>query len=99
MFRDLAKTRKIARRVGESIKLEGWGDHKWRQSQNKCTSKIQPKPEAEKHPKMVPKWIQKAIKHLMDFWVAPGMALGRQKGATTDSYPPVLGPRGRVGKG
>ena len=24
---------------------------------------------------------------------------GRQKGATTESYPPVLGPRGRVGKG
>ena len=27
-FCDMAKTRKIARRVGESTKIEGWGDHK-----------------------------------------------------------------------
>ena len=49
--------------------------------------------------KMVTKWVQKSIKKLMDFWIAPGRALGRHQGATTDSYPPVLGPRGRVGKG
>ena len=32
-FCDMAKTRKIARRVGESTKIEGWGDHKWRPNQ------------------------------------------------------------------
>ena len=29
--------------------------------------------------KTVPKWVQKSIKILMDFWIAPGRALGRQR--------------------
>ena len=28
---------------------------------------------------MAPKWVQKSIKKLMDFWIAPGRALERQK--------------------
>ena len=28
--------------------------------------------------KTVPKWVQKSIEFLMDFWIAPGRALGRQ---------------------
>ena len=51
-FCDMAKTRKIARRVGESTKIEGWGDHKWRPNQKKNTSKTDPKNEAGNHPKM-----------------------------------------------
>ena len=49
--------------------------------------------------KMVPKWVQKSIKKMMDFWIALGSALGRLLWATADSYPPLLGPRGPILKG
>ena len=44
--------------------------------------------------KMVPKWIQKSIKKMMHFWIAPGRALGRHVEATSALNPPVQGPRG-----
>ena len=40
---------------------------------------------------MEPKWRRKAIKKLMDFWIAPGRALGRQR------MPEGKGPRRGVG--
>ena len=38
-FCNMAKTRKIARRLGESTKIEGWGDHKRRPNQKKTHRK------------------------------------------------------------
>ena len=43
---------------------------------------------------MMPKWIQKSIKKMMDFGIAPGRALGRQKGPTAPLNWTVQGPRG-----
>ena len=51
-FCDMAKTRKIARRVRESTKIEGWGDHKWRPNQKKSHRKQIPKLKRE----IIPKW-------------------------------------------
>ena len=75
-FCDMAKTRKIARRVGESTKIEGWGDHKWRPNQKKSHRKQIPKLKREIIPKitknggqMEPKWSQKGIQKSMIFWL------------------------------
>ena len=75
-FCDMAKTRKIARRVGESAKIEGWGDHKWRPNQKKSHRKQIPKLKREIIPKwtkngsqMESKWSQKSIKKSMIFWL------------------------------
>ncbi len=72
----MAKTRKIARRVGESTKIEGWGDHKWRPNQKKSHRKQIPKLKREIIPKltknggqMEPKWSQKGIQKSMIFWL------------------------------
>ena len=72
----MAKTRKIARRVGESTKIEGWGDHNWRQNQKKSHRKQIPKLKREIIPKltknggqMEPKWSQKGIQKSMIFWL------------------------------
>ena len=54
----MAKTRKIARRVGESSKIEGWGNHKWRPNQANNASKVGPKTDAENHLKMKPIWMK-----------------------------------------
>ena len=53
-FRDMAKSRKFAWRVGESTKIEGWDDHTWRQIQENNASRTGPKTEAQKHPKIEP---------------------------------------------
>ena len=50
-------------------------------------------------PNMAPIWVNKWTEKMIDFWIALGKGLGRQKGTTTSSYPPVLGPRGGVGDG
>ena len=70
----MAKTRKIARRVGESTKIEGWGDHKWRPIQKKSHRKRIPKLKREIDPKltqrgshMEPKWSQKGVNKINDF--------------------------------
>ena len=44
------------------------------------------------------KWVQTSIKKVMDFWIASGRALGRQKGATAALGPSVQGRRGGVGE-
>ena len=74
-FCDMAKTRKIARRVRESIKFEGWGDHKWRQSQKNAHRKFNPNMNRKNIPKwcqngsqMEPKGSQKGINKSMIFW-------------------------------
>ena len=46
---------------------------------------------------MVPTWIQKLIKKLMDFWIAPGTAPGFQRTTLRSSGWSVLGPRGGAG--
>ena len=56
-FCDMAKTRKIARRVGESTKIEGWGDHKWRPNQKKSHRKRIPKLKRE----IIPKWTKNGV--------------------------------------
>ena len=43
--------------------------------------------------------LQKSIKQIVDFWIAPWSALGRQKGPTAPLNWTVQGPRGGVGKG
>ena len=75
-FCDMAKTRKIARRVGESTKIEGWGDHKWRPNQKKSHRKQIPKLKREIIPKLTKnggqmerKWSQKGIQKSMIFWL------------------------------
>ena len=76
-FCDMAKTRKIARRVGESIKLEGWGDHKWLQRQKNAHRKFNLNLKRKNIPKwcqngsqMEPKGSQKGINKSMMFWLS-----------------------------
>ena len=60
-FRDIAKTGKIARRPGESIKMEGPGGQEWHQNQ-KNASKFASKFEAENHSNIDPTWKQNGAK-------------------------------------
>ena len=56
-FRDFAQTWKIAPRAGESTKIEGWGDHKSCQNQQKTYRK-----QVEKMKwKSVKKWVQISV--------------------------------------
>ena len=57
-FRGLAKTGKIARRRGESIKMEGWGGQEWHQNQKKTHRKLLQKTKRE----IIPKWSQNGRK-------------------------------------
>ena len=105
-FCDMAKTRKIARRVGESTKIEGWGDHKWRPNQKKSHRKQIPKLKREIIPKltknggqMEPKWSQKGIQKSMIFWLGFRTPLetsaglqGDCKDHTFSSRPPRAAP-------
>ena len=105
-FCDMAKTRKIARRVGESTKIEGWGDHKWRPNQKKSHRKRIPKLKREIIPKwtkngsqMEPKWSQKGIQKSMIFWrgfptpLETSAELRRSRGCHTfSSGPPRAAP-------
>ena len=75
-FRDIAKTEKIARRRGESTKMEGPGGQEWHQNQKKThrnllqnlKRKIIPK-WSQHGGKMESKWSQKGINKSMFFWI------------------------------
>ena len=59
---DLMKTRKIARRLGESTKIEDLLDRKCRKFQKKNASKIFQKTVAKNDPKIEPIWMPNGAK-------------------------------------
>ena len=59
---DLMKTRKIARRLGESTKIEDLRDRKCRKFPKKNASDICPKTVAKNDPKMEPIWMPNGAK-------------------------------------
>ena len=59
---DLMKTRKIARRLGESTKIEDLRDRKYCTFPKKTASEICPKTEANNDPKMEPIWMPNGAK-------------------------------------
>ena len=82
IFREFAKTRKIAPRSSESTKIKGLGSRTWHQNQKKTHRNMLQNLKREIIPKwsqngsnIEAKWSPKGIKNSMFFWFGFGMAL------------------------
>ena len=76
IFSGMAKTRKIARRLHESIKIECSGARKWHQNLKKWLRKLVQTRMRKMMPQIAefgrqikPKWSQKGIRKSMFFWL------------------------------
>ena len=82
IFREFAKTRKIAPRSSESTKIKGLGSRTWHQNQKKTHRNLLQNlkrkiiPKLSQHGSTIEaKWSPKGIKISMFFWFGFGMAL------------------------
>ena len=99
-FRDIAKTEKIARRRGESTKMEGPGGQEWHQNQKKTHRNLLQNLKrtiilkwSQHGSKIEATWSQKNINKSMFFWFGFGMALETLMGLRGGCEGAASGPR------